>query len=320
MRLIGVAMVRNEADIIEAFVRHNLALLDQLVVVDHGSTDRTRDILAQLQAEGLALRLAEVHGAANQQARVLTAAIRDTVRAGGADYVLPLDADEFLRADRAGLREALGQVPRDGVASIRWLTYVSDPEVADPNPLARARWRVPLDADRVVKVALGAELAGGDDWMLAPGSHLALRRAGAAWTAIEAQPLESVRLAHLPFRSIAQLVVKVVQGWLGTRLQEGPGARTGLINAHWRRMFEHYVAGHAFDSADLRRLTLTTYVRSPDGDEFDPRGLVEDPLPTQALRHTGEVIIDPARALAQWADRLLDQLAGNAGAQSRSKA
>jgi hypothetical protein len=85
-------------------------------------------------------------------------------------------------------------------------------------------------------------------------------------------------------------------------------------------MFEHYVAGHAFDSADLRRLTLTTYVRSPDGHEFDPRDLVEDPLPTQALRHTGEVIIDPARALAQWADRLLDQLAGNGGAQSRSKA
>ena len=30
MRLFGVAMVRNEADVIEAFVRHNLGVLDGL--------------------------------------------------------------------------------------------------------------------------------------------------------------------------------------------------------------------------------------------------------------------------------------------------
>jgi len=30
-------MVRNEADIIEASVRHNLCCLDRLVVIDHGS-------------------------------------------------------------------------------------------------------------------------------------------------------------------------------------------------------------------------------------------------------------------------------------------
>ena len=34
-------MVRNEADIVEAFVRHNLRVLDAMLVVDHGSTDAT---------------------------------------------------------------------------------------------------------------------------------------------------------------------------------------------------------------------------------------------------------------------------------------
>ena len=57
MRLIGIAMVRNEADIIEAFVRHNLTVLDALVVVDHGSLDGTGEILALLQREGLPLRV-----------------------------------------------------------------------------------------------------------------------------------------------------------------------------------------------------------------------------------------------------------------------
>jgi len=57
MRLIGVAMVRNEADIVEAFVRHNLTVLDAMVVVDHGSLDGTEEILALLQREGLPLRV-----------------------------------------------------------------------------------------------------------------------------------------------------------------------------------------------------------------------------------------------------------------------
>jgi len=37
--------VRNEADIVEAFVRHNLVLLDGIAIVDHASVDATPDIL-----------------------------------------------------------------------------------------------------------------------------------------------------------------------------------------------------------------------------------------------------------------------------------
>ncbi len=64
MRLFGVAMVRNEADVIEAFVRHNLTMLDGLVVIDHGSLDGTAGILAKLKGEGLPLHVvrAERHG------------------------------------------------------------------------------------------------------------------------------------------------------------------------------------------------------------------------------------------------------------------
>ena len=42
-------------DLIEAFVRHNLSVLDALMVIDHGSFDGTSDILAALVAEGLPL-------------------------------------------------------------------------------------------------------------------------------------------------------------------------------------------------------------------------------------------------------------------------
>ena len=43
MRLVAVSIVKNEADIIEAFVRHTLAWVDHHLVFDHDSTDGTRE-------------------------------------------------------------------------------------------------------------------------------------------------------------------------------------------------------------------------------------------------------------------------------------
>jgi hypothetical protein len=58
VRLLGAAHVRNEADIVEAFVRHDLVLLDGIAIVDHASVDATPDILRALKDEGLPIVLA----------------------------------------------------------------------------------------------------------------------------------------------------------------------------------------------------------------------------------------------------------------------
>ena len=306
MRIVGVSMVRNEADLIESFVRHHCARLDRLLVVDHGSTDRTREILAALHAEGLPLDLAETPVLGNLQAKVLTQSMRALVRREGADFAFALDADEFLRADRATLEAALRALPADGVGELRWLTHVPGDDGAG-HPLQRLRWRVPEDADKYVKVVVGGALAARDGWTLAPGNHAVLSTAGGRLAGIDARPLPGLRIAHLPFRSVEQLVVKVVQGWLGTRLQEGTAAQAGLLAAHWRRLFDHYLAGGRFEPHDLRRVAITTYIGPDDTGSLLQR-LVEDPLAAPPLRHTGDETPDAARALAHWAHRLVEQV------------
>lgn len=47
---VGVSMVKNEEDIIEAFVRYNLRFLDHILVVDNGSSDSTLLILKKMRA------------------------------------------------------------------------------------------------------------------------------------------------------------------------------------------------------------------------------------------------------------------------------
>src|SRR5439155_9221070 len=48
MKLVGISMIRNDADIVEPFVRHSLRLLDHLFVVVHCPQDGTGEILSAL--------------------------------------------------------------------------------------------------------------------------------------------------------------------------------------------------------------------------------------------------------------------------------
>ena len=57
LNLVGISMIRNDADIVEAFVRHCCRLLDHLFVIVHSPEDGTGEILKALHAEGLPMTL-----------------------------------------------------------------------------------------------------------------------------------------------------------------------------------------------------------------------------------------------------------------------
>src|SRR5260370_17706825 len=98
MHLFGVAMVRNEADVIEAFVRHNLGVLDGLAIADHGSLDGTSEILASLQAEGLPLRVGKAAEAAFFQSRHMTGLAREALSGANTDFLFAPDPPDFLKS------------------------------------------------------------------------------------------------------------------------------------------------------------------------------------------------------------------------------
>src|SRR3954464_12861551 len=108
MRLVAVSVVKNESDIIEPFVRHTLAWVDHHLVFDHDSTDGTREILGALQREGLPVALFRDDAPGQLQQARSNHLPRLAVQAHGADWVLPLDADEILTGpDRPTLESAL---------------------------------------------------------------------------------------------------------------------------------------------------------------------------------------------------------------------
>jgi hypothetical protein len=307
MNLVGVAIVRNEADIVEAFVRHNLHYLDRLVVIDHQSDDDTPSLLAGLRAEGLALTLRSMHDVAFDHAKAMGAALRMAAALHPADACFALDADEFLRCEsRAALHAALAALPDDAPGYLRWQTMVPGPEPIDgpAHVLRRLTHRLADEPGAQHKVVLRQALIRREDWRIETGNHWLC---GSGGQRIPGMELPAVRLAHLPFRSPGQLVRKAVLGWLGHRVALGPRARELPLNWHWRGLYERLLAGWSPGWQDLAELAASAY-----GSELprDPRGSsasVLDPLPVHAeLRWPALAEIDPLLAILRWTDRLVE--------------
>lgn len=314
MNLVGVAMVKNEADVIEAFVRHNLTLLDRLLVIDHQSSDATVAILSALRAEGLPVELMRDTAIAFRQGDRIGELARLAFGRFGADHVFALDADEFMLAQsRALLASRLADLPADASVSIPWRNYV--PEDAPPSavhPFARIRLAASADVRPMTKLVLGRSfVALGHE--VSHGNHALLARTDGQWQALAIPPLlPDVALAHLPFRSIEQFIAKIVLAWFGNRLLQGPAARVSDTNWHWRDLFDRYLAGETPSWTQMREHALRSYLLTPEPQSaslpLDQARLALDPLPLHhALRYTPSHAVDPMRRLATWVEQLLDR-------------
>ncbi len=288
MRLAGVACVKNEEDVIEAFVRHNLASLDELWVVDDGSEDQTPLILEKLQEERLSVKLLASRWTAGHHQRENTAQLLQALRnAGGADWTFLLDADEFLWPGPESVRAVLGRLRLDEgeFPVLPWANFVITE--ADPahelNPVLRLRHHAPVGAGGLAKALMPRRLAEDARATVSAGNHF-LEIEGAP---LRARRIPQLRLAHFSVRSPVQMILKNNVFYLQCRVHSGAGNPTGESRARLAKL-----AGQDFAAAQrLVYRWLPPHLDREgweDGRSFAMADLVENPLPYagQPLRYT----------------------------------
>jgi glycosyltransferase involved in cell wall biosynthesis len=263
MKLVAVTRILNEADIVEAFVRHTAALVDHHILLDNGSTDATLDILKSLYIEGLSL---EVHHSAkvafaeteqNNYLFLLAAGLR------GADWVMPLDTDEFIDTPDNGtaLRTALSANTPDAF-KVRVREFVATPDDDRNELLVTARiTRARAPTDNLKVIARGSLLRRGA--RLWPGGHsVRFGEDEVPW-----QRLDGILYAHYASRSAWQWLSKFVIGWSKV-LAAGPAEVKAGSSVHYRDPFR------------LLRTSPEAVLRNPAFLEMRQThdGLVIDPL------------------------------------------
>jgi glycosyltransferase involved in cell wall biosynthesis len=214
MRVVAITRIRDEDDIVEAFVRHTAPFVAHHIFMDDGSVDRTQDILRALKAEGYPLTVLQSQAVTFNESDALTIMYRLACLAHQADWVLCLDADEFIddRQVEEGLLSYLAaQTHRSDefdyihVPMVNYILTAKDSPNEINIPLRMTYRREPADA---CKVIMRGSLEAEEVW-IRHGAHTAIYRGADAKPLLEPR----LRLAHYTVRSAYQHMVKFIRGW-----------------------------------------------------------------------------------------------------------
>ncbi|WP_205082754.1 methyltransferase domain-containing protein [Paracraurococcus ruber] len=292
--VLALSMVKNEQDIIEPFIRHAAGLADFLLLLDNRSVDATRRIALDCARELGNVAVADTPDFGYTQSARMTALLHHAQDAYFADFVLLLDADEFLAVpDRDALHAALAAIPPGGAGLLPWRTHVvraEDGAAADPP--RDMRWRRKAEPTQFYKLALRLDGRPAGDLTVHQGSHSATRSDG---TPVPTVTLDGLPLLHFPVRSLAQIRAKGIAGW-AAYLARDPRARQHVQAFQWRDAFDDVADGRMETAADLSRVSLGYAV--PPGQA--PAELIDDPPPVEyQRRHSTGAFADPLALVAR---------------------
>ena len=237
-RLVAIAQMKNEIDIVEPFVRHHAHYVDLIMAVDDGSVDGTYETLIALRDEGLPLVVRSQPVVGHNHAAIINQLMRDAVSDFSADWIIPIDVDEFIEPPQGqSLADVLGSFGSD-LLTYGWSNFAWDRELdflVEVNPVLRLTRRMPVRGDHK-KVIVPAGLARSASGALGQGSH---------GFSVDGKPvvpknLVEVSLCHFPIRSVAQCLSKTATQ---TLQYEAAGPRETGIGVHYREPFQRMLAG-----------------------------------------------------------------------------
>jgi glycosyltransferase involved in cell wall biosynthesis len=242
--ILAVGMVRNEADIIEAMVRHNLAYADHIHLVDDQSVDGTTEILLALADETGRVSVESIEMVGFRKGKIMRTIAARQARQRNAGHVMLLDADEAIIGDPAAFRSHLLQ-SRQPVA-LPWITYVpTRSDHVHDNPFVRIRHRRNSEKPQFLKLTIPFGLTG-KVWF--DNGYHDMRSEGRVLPKDRAHPFA---LAHFPVRSPDQLAGKVLIGSWNYRLNPDSVQSNGR---HWKMMADDILINGIPDLTRLQEL------------------------------------------------------------------
>ncbi len=311
MKLVIVSTIRNESDILETFVRYHLQFVDRMIIINHRSADSSASILESLKKEGLPVELTEERILELQQGVFLTRAMKKAAEDYGADWVLPLDADEFIApAGEGRVREIFEKLPQDRIVKVPWRTYVPLPsdESQEPNILKRIRHCRRTENQSLRKIMIPRTMTEKKNGMIDNGNHGFVRKTLRKRKEFPYVNTDHLVLAHFPVRSAQQIMTKAFVGWLACLAKPN---RLPDENFHLKVLFDRFKDGGSISPVELTGMALE-YATTAGTSALTQDDIIYKPIVPEKgdikLRYIDTLTANPLPVLAQMAEEFATAL------------
>ena len=242
MKLVMTLLVKNEVDIIEDNIKFHLRRgVSHIIATDNGSTDGTREILAEYAKKGILTLIDEPHDDYSQWRWVTRMALLARER-HDAEWVINNDADEFWWHPEKDLPQVLANTSAQILDCQRWNMVYPFPQNVGSNWRERVIYRSiapkpiikphdlmsdPLEAPYFLcRLPSKALVRTKGLRTVAQGNH------SADFDGEFTRETGSIVIFHFPVRSAAQFEAKIRQGGDAyARNTELPKS----VGWHWRR-------------------------------------------------------------------------------------
>jgi hypothetical protein len=241
--IFSISMVKNEADIIESFVRYNMSVLDGMIILDNNSDDNTLKILNALKDEGINIHLFESEKKGYFQYSILNMLLLKAVEEFKVDIIVPLDSDEFIISNTGGNpREIIEKIDPDTYLLVKWKTFVPDFSKNQNQKFIPAKITAARDEsyESYYKVIVPKEIVENYNAKLSKGNHT-ITYNKKYHKNIKQYISPDLRIAHFPLRTKDQTIRKVVTGWINTinRIDKKDNE-----SFHWKQIFDRIKEGN----------------------------------------------------------------------------
>ncbi|MBQ2654677.1 MAG: glycosyltransferase family 2 protein [Methanobrevibacter sp.] len=217
MKIISITTIKNEADIIESFVRYHLNIMDLMIFLDNGSTDDTLNILNQLKKENLPIEVIIDEDKYFEPFIKYNYLLKVALNDFSADIICPLDCDEFIISDYDNPRKLIEEISDDSYYKVKWRTYV--PTSKDNENIKFIPSRITNIRDEILetnyKVIITKDLINKFGIKLSIGNH-DVDIDDMFKHKINCIDDTKLKIAHFPLRSVNQTKSKVLLGYPNT--------------------------------------------------------------------------------------------------------
>jgi hypothetical protein len=204
-----ISMVRNEKGILETFCEHASSLFDRVILIDHLSSDGTREYIRLLSEKCSNIEYYCFDDPGYYQSELMSWAASQLVDNKMPGWVFFLDADEFLPfKSKEEFDRKISEFSRFPVISMPWLNLV--PLDVESGRVIDEFFLKPPTPSPFRKIAFQPSHIPSDEYFISQGNHDLFM--GSRALSIRVPAKNSFPIYHLPIRTKSQLREKIHYG------------------------------------------------------------------------------------------------------------